>query len=94
MKSKTSNVEGTPAVAVQRVVRASAKIPKWLMLQEGVNLQQWKQRKRKELNAVLKAVSAYRMGCLYCPGRGVELERVQRELNALKEAHKVKNWKG
>lgn len=61
-------------------------------LNKGISLRKWKAQKRKELKAVLKAVSEYQSGCSYCPGYDEDINNLFDTLEKMKESHSYKNW--
>lgn len=66
--------------------------PKWLLNQFGITQRQWKERKRRELRDVLKAMSVYHMGCAYTPNGEGEVGRITKDLESLAEKLSVRNW--
>ena len=88
-KLEANKPQRPTGVALQRLVRPP---PAWLLEQEKITLRQWKARKRRELNDVMKAMSVYRMGCLYCPGFDVQVSKIDDALKSLKQNHSAKVW--
>jgi hypothetical protein len=91
MKKPTTFSDNQPAptgVALQRLVRP----PAWLLEQEQLTVRQWKVRKRRELNDVIKVMSTYSLGCAYCPGKSGEVGKIDDALKSLKQNHSAKVW--
>ena len=68
------------------------KPPKWLLQREGLTYRQWKSRKRRELQKVIKAMETYNLGCAYTPSKKREDITIQFALASLKHELSVKNW--
>lgn len=66
--------------------------PAWLLERDKITTRQWKIRKRRELNDVIKAMAKYRMGCAFCPGVNGEVATIEEALNSLKQYHTAKVW--
>jgi hypothetical protein len=80
--------ENANADCLQRLVRP----PAWLLEREKITVRQWKARKRRELNDVIKVMSIYRMGCAYCPGKNGEVGKIDAALKSLKQNNSAKVW--
>jgi hypothetical protein len=63
-----------------------------LLEREKITVRQWKARKRRELNDVIKVMSTYRMGCAYYPGKNGEVGKIDDALKSLKQNHSAKVW--
>lgn len=67
--------------------------PQWLLRRDGITARQWRTKKRQELDAVIKAMEIYHLGCAYCPyPEDATFEDAYRTLKKLREALSVKNW--
>jgi len=66
-------------------------VPKWVLQQDGLNLRQWKARKREQIKRVEKAFDEFRNGCAYSPGYR-EVQGIQSALFKIIDAQSVKNW--
>jgi hypothetical protein len=65
--------------------------PKWLLKQEGITQRQWKQRKRRHLRDVRRALSQYRFGCAFCPSHYLT-DSIANLVSELEKSHSVQNW--
>lgn len=65
--------------------------PKYLLDMLGITKREWKQRKRKELKAVMKAINKYQIGCAFCPGYE-EFVDIKDMLEKLIDLHSYKRW--
>jgi len=53
---------------------------------------EFKEQKRKEFQAVIKAYEKFRLGCVYVPGYDHNIADVSRGLRNWEESMSVKNW--
>ena len=67
-------------------------VPEWLLRQEGLTTRRWKARKRRELKAVLRAFSAFRIGCAYTPMKDGEVGAVEDLLRRMQQRVSAKEW--
>lgn len=68
-------------------------IPKWLLKKERITGREWRQRKRKELRAVLKLTDRLKIGCAYTPC--VDGEGIGKAINTLQKFERAwsqKEW--
>ena len=69
------------------------KAPEFVLRNCNVKTQrQWRQLKRKQLKAVIRAMWEYRAGCAYCPGRNGEFGIITTNLEKLEKLLSQKNW--
>lgn len=68
-------------------------IPKWLLEQERLTAREWRQRKRRELRAVIRAMEYVQRGCAYTPDvEGVYIGEIMSRLRQLARAWAQKEW--
>jgi hypothetical protein len=68
-------------------------IPKYCLNNMGLETaRQFKSLKRKEVRRALRAVDDLRTGCSFLPSGDTRVQRIQKELDQLKQELAVKNW--
>lgn len=68
-------------------------IPQWLLKQEKLTAREWKQRKRREVQAALTAVRVLFLGCAHTPTvTGVSVGEVLVNLQRIQRAWSQKEW--
>lgn len=68
-------------------------IPKWLLEQERLTAREWRQHKRRELRAVIRAIGYVNRGCAYTPNvDGVYIGVIMAQLKKLERAWSQKEW--
>lgn len=68
-------------------------IPKWLLEQEQLTAREWRQRKRREIQAAINALRAVNLGAAYTPTvKGVHIGVIWSDLLKLQRAWSQKEW--
>lgn len=69
------------------------KAPDWLLLRDGLTQRLWRQRKRMELQELIRSFKTYQIGCYYCPGYASEVAKLLGEiLLSMQKSHSQKEW--
>lgn len=80
-------------IVVYREEIMKSAIPKWLLEQEKLTAREWKQRKRREIQAVIRAMEYVHRGCAYTPNiEGVHIGEILMQLRKLARAWSQKEW--
>ena len=86
-------LEGLPVERNSMNQAKKARAPKWVLIWHGITTQrQWRDLKRRQFHAAMKAFNAYRVGCAWCEGHGKWVFEVSRALESAEKSHSVANW--